>query len=86
MDLVFQSVAGSEKDNENLGGYITHRPKDDTADSARNCISNIRAAGTSVADAAASAVQLILAMRYLGKSGVALNVAMKDRPLLGGAE
>lgn len=60
---------------DSLGVYITHRPDAQTADSARNCISNIRAAGTSVADAAAQAEGLILAMRDFGASGVALNSA-----------
>lgn len=71
---------------DSLGVYITHHPTDDTADSARNCISNIRAAGTSVADAATRAEQLILAMREHGKSGVAFNTLLTDGPLLGGAE
>jgi ethanolamine ammonia-lyase small subunit len=33
---------------DSLGVYITHLPRPDTADSARNCISNIRAAGLPV--------------------------------------
>jgi ethanolamine ammonia-lyase small subunit len=61
---------------DSLGVYITHRPQADTPDSARNCISNIRAAGTSIAEAADQAARLIGAMRATGASGVALSQAI----------
>ncbi|GAB5445754.1 ethanolamine ammonia-lyase subunit EutC [Gymnodinialimonas sp.] len=62
---------------DSLGVYITHRPSDATPDSARNCLSNIREAGLSVAEAAQTAEGLILAMRDFGGSGVALNTALQ---------
>lgn len=68
---------------DSLGVYLTHHPTDATADSAGNCISNIRAAGISVADAAERAGHLIMAKRAFGESGVALNVSLKDAPRLG---
>lgn len=58
---------------DSLGVYITHLPREGTPDSARNCISNIRAAGLSVGEAADQAAQLIAAMRATGQSGVALS-------------
>ena len=61
---------------DSLGVYITHRPLAQTPDSARNCISNIRDAGTSVTDAADQAARLIAAMRASGLSGVALSQAI----------
>ncbi|MEM0977697.1 MAG: ethanolamine ammonia-lyase subunit EutC [Pseudomonadota bacterium] len=59
---------------DSLGCYVTYRPTFDTQDSARNCISNIRENGLSVAEAVAQAVALIKAMRKYGKSGVTLSV------------
>ena len=61
---------------DSLGVYITHLPREDTPDSARNCISNIRAAGLPVAEAADQAARLIAAMRATGQSGVMLSQAM----------
>jgi ethanolamine ammonia-lyase small subunit len=61
---------------DSLGVYITHDPAAHTPDSARNCISNIREAGTSIDMAAEQTVQLIRAMRRLGKSGVALSQSL----------
>lgn len=61
---------------DSLGVYITHLPRADTPDSARNCISNIRSAGLPVAEAADQAARLIAAMRSTGQSGVALSRAM----------
>ncbi|WP_420860528.1 ethanolamine ammonia-lyase subunit EutC [Algirhabdus cladophorae] len=58
---------------DSLGVYITHRPQCDTADSARNCISNIREDGLAVGAAAQQALALIEAMRATNKSGVALS-------------
>lgn len=67
---------------DSLGAYITHLPRPDTADSARNCISNIRAAGLPVTEAADQAARLIAAMRATGRSGVALSRAMATGTLL----
>ncbi|GAA5070245.1 ethanolamine ammonia-lyase subunit EutC [Roseibacterium beibuensis] len=58
---------------DSLGVYLTHAPMAETPDSARNCISNIREAGTSVEAAADQALRLIVAMQRSGQSGVALN-------------
>jgi len=58
---------------DSLGVYITHDPQPHTPDSARNCISNIREAGLSVAAAAIEAERLIHAMRTHRVSGVALG-------------
>lgn len=66
---------------DSLGVYITHLPRAGTPDSARNCISNIRAAGTSVAEAADQSARLIAAMRSAGHSGVALSQAMAEGTL-----
>lgn len=67
---------------DSLGVYITHQPAAQTQDSERNCLSNIRAAGMSTSAAAQTAEQLIIAMRQLGQSGVALNQAMQSAPLV----
>jgi ethanolamine ammonia-lyase small subunit len=61
---------------DSLGVYVTHRPAPRTPDSARNCISNIREAGTGVAEAADQTLALIRAMRRLGQSGVALSQSL----------
>jgi ethanolamine ammonia-lyase small subunit len=68
---------------DSLGVYITHAPQPTTPDSARNCLSNIRDAGLPVDAAAAQAERLILAMREMGKSGVALSQSLSRGPLLG---
>lgn len=68
---------------DSLGIYITHRPTETTQDSARNCISNVREAGTQVGDAALQAERLILAMREMDASGVALSRALAARSLPG---
>lgn len=70
---------------DSLGVYITHGPVPSTPDSARNCISNIREAGLSIAEAADQADHLIAAMERFGTSGVALSQAREaqarlDRP------
>lgn len=70
---------------DSLGVYITHRPLAQTPDSARNCISNIRAAGTGVTDAADQAARLIAAMRASNLSGVALSHAIAAGAIGGAA-
>ncbi|NKX43947.1 ethanolamine ammonia-lyase subunit EutC [Roseicyclus persicicus] len=71
---------------DSLGAYITHAPAAATPDSARNCISNIRAGGTPVPEAAEQAARLILAMRASGLSGVALSRALAAGALAGPTE
>ncbi len=66
---------------DSLGVYITQHPTAMTQDSARNCISNIREAGTTVTDAALQAEQLIVAMRQTGLSGVALSTSLASKVL-----
>lgn len=61
---------------DSLGAYITHAPQPQTADSARNCISNIREAGLGVEAAADEAMRLITAMHQLGQSGVVLSQSL----------
>ncbi|MGJ8624202.1 MAG: ethanolamine ammonia-lyase subunit EutC [Yoonia sp.] len=58
---------------DGLGIYITQHPMAQTPDSARNCISNVRAEGLPIRDAARQSYELIRDMRALGRSGVALN-------------
>lgn len=69
---------------DSLGVYITHAPGAATPDSARNCISNIRAAGLSIDEAVAQTLSLIRAMRQSGLSGVALNQALASGALAPG--
>ena len=68
---------------DSLGVYVTHQPGPTTPDSARNCISNIRAEGESPQSAAEKAYALIRAMRRHGLSGVALNQEMENAGKLG---
>lgn len=70
---------------DSLGAYITHAPGPDTVDSTRNCVSNIRAAGTSATEAATQAARLIAVMRATGLSGVALSQAVAAGALPGAA-
>lgn len=72
--------------SDSLGVYITHRPRADTPDSARNCVSNIRAEGLSVEAAAQQVHSLILAMRETGASGVALSTALASGALSDGRD
>ena len=59
---------------DSLGIYLTHRPRLGTSDAERNCISNVHAAGASVAAAAAELAALLLEARRLGTSGVDLKL------------
>ena len=60
---------------DGLGVYITQNPQAHTPDSARNCLSNVRAEGLPIAQAVAQTCDLIKDMRARGCSGVALNQA-----------
>ena len=58
---------------DSLGAYLTWRPRLQTTDADRNCISNIRPSGIAPADAAANVLYLMRAMRTRQLSGVALK-------------
>jgi ethanolamine ammonia-lyase small subunit len=58
---------------DSLGVYLTWDPRPGRTDADRNCISNIRAEGLSIGDAAAKLIWLVREMRRLGLSGVALK-------------
>jgi ethanolamine ammonia-lyase small subunit len=68
---------------ESLGAYITWRPTVGRRDAERNCISNIRAGGLPVDDAAARIIWLLRAARRLELTGVGLK---DDRPIDLGTE
>jgi ethanolamine ammonia-lyase small subunit len=58
---------------DSLGLYMTWAPRPGLADAARNCISNVRAAGLAPDVAAARLHALLAAARQRGFSGVALK-------------
>jgi ethanolamine ammonia-lyase small subunit len=58
---------------DSLGAYLTLSPKVGTTDAARNCVSNIRAAGLSYDEAAFKIVWLAREAFRLGHGGVALK-------------
>ena len=58
---------------DSLGIYFTYGPKIGNTDANRNCISNIRAAGLSYAEAAHRLLYLMTSARRLGLSGVTLK-------------
>jgi ethanolamine ammonia-lyase small subunit len=60
---------------DSLGAYITFEPRSGTPDSRRNCISNIRDGGMSIAGAADAITALVKAMLQTGVSGVTLRDA-----------
>lgn len=60
---------------DSLGIYYTYSPVTGTLDAARNCISNVRPAGLSIADAVKKLLWLIEASECLGLSGVELKEA-----------
>lgn len=61
---------------DSLGAYITHSPRSGTADSLRNCVSNIRDGGLPIPDAAETIVGLIAQMLATGISGVGMKAAV----------
>ncbi len=58
---------------DSMGAYLTWRPGPRTSDADRNCISNIRPDGIGYADAAATLMRLLRAMRTRRLSGVRLK-------------
>ena len=58
---------------DSLGVYLTWAPRLGTPDSARNCLSNIRAGGLSVGDAADQLAWLMREARRRGVTGTALK-------------
>lgn len=61
---------------DSLGAYITYGPKPGNADSARNCVSNIRDGGLPIGEAAAIIASLVRDMVRTQISGVALKAAI----------
>ena len=68
---------------DSLGAYVTWRPAVGRLDSERNCVSNIRPAGLSIADAAARIVWLLTAAREAGLTGVGLKEDYLSAPGIG---
>lgn len=58
---------------DSLGLYLTYAPRPGLTDEARNCISNVRAAGLSYAEAAHKLIFLMREARRRGLTGVALK-------------
>lgn len=58
---------------DSMGAYLTWRPRAQTTDADRNCISNIRPAGIGYADAVAKLAYLLTAIRDRRLSGVQLK-------------
>jgi ethanolamine ammonia-lyase small subunit len=58
---------------DSLGAYFTHGPRPGRRDADRNCVSNIREGGLTIADAAAKLHYLLAKSFDLGLSGVQLK-------------
>jgi ethanolamine ammonia-lyase small subunit len=67
---------------DSMGAYLTFRPRRQTTDADRNCISNIRPQGIQYSDAAFRLLHLLRTMRMQRVSGVALKDTA-DRLLIG---
>lgn len=65
---------------DSLGAYLTHAPRPGCRDSERTCVSNIRAAGLPVADAAATLAWFCREALRRGLTGTALK---DERRLIG---
>lgn len=61
---------------DSLGAYITYGPRVGTADSRRNCVSNMREGGLSMEQAAVTIAGLVFGMLNTGVSGVGLKEAL----------
>jgi ethanolamine ammonia-lyase small subunit len=66
---------------DSLGAYVTWAPRVGRRDSERNCISNIRTAGMSIANAARSLASMLGAAREHQLSGVALSRMLITAPI-----
>lgn len=58
---------------DSMGAYLTWRPRADSTDADRNCISNIRPASIGYADTAFKLTFLLRELRARGRSGVSLK-------------
>jgi ethanolamine ammonia-lyase small subunit len=67
---------------DSVGIYLTWAPRRGRSDAERNCISNVRPAGLSPAEAVRKLLWLLAAARRLGQTGVALK---DDQPAALGA-
>ncbi|AZY95526.1 ethanolamine ammonia-lyase subunit EutC (plasmid) [Paracoccus sp. Arc7-R13] len=71
---------------DSMGLYLTHGPRVGLTDEARNCISNVRVAGLSYAEATHKLIFLMTQAHKLGLTGVQLKdeaealVAIEERP------
>lgn len=70
---------------DSLGVYVTWHPHVSTADSERNCISNIHAGGLTHTEAAGRLVWLLTNAKARGMSGVALKDEYRGPDQLAGA-
>jgi ethanolamine ammonia-lyase small subunit len=68
---------------DSMGAYLTFKPRRQSTDADRNCISNIRPEGFGYADAAFKLAHMLRAMRARRISGVQLKDD-SDRLLIGG--
>jgi ethanolamine ammonia-lyase small subunit len=68
---------------DSMGAYLTWRPRLDSTDAERNCISNIRPAGVTYQDAAFKLTFLLRELRRHGRSGVTLKDNSDDAPVIG---
>ncbi|MDI4235445.1 MULTISPECIES: ethanolamine ammonia-lyase subunit EutC [unclassified Bradyrhizobium] len=62
---------------DSAGVYVTYSPQSGTPDSRRNCISNIRAGGLGIDNAADGVASLVADMLKTGISGVGLKNALE---------
>ncbi len=62
--------------SDSLGAYITYAPTVGTPDSRRNCVSNMREGGLSMAQAAQTIAELVVNMTNTRVSGVGLKDAL----------
>jgi ethanolamine ammonia-lyase small subunit len=69
---------------DSLGIYLTWQPRVGRNDAERNCISNIRAAGTDPADAADTLMYLMSEARRIGTTGIALKDNSRKHDLIDG--